>query len=87
MPNSVYIIGHKNPDTDSICAAIAYSYLKNALSTGDNYIPKKAGPLNKETRYVLERFNVPEPETISDVGAQLMDIEYRQLEGVDGHIS
>ena len=87
MPKSVYIIGHKNPDTDSICAAIAYSYLKNALSTGDNYIPKKAGPLNEETRYVLNRFNVPEPETISDVGAQLMDIEYRQLEGVDGHIS
>ena len=41
MPKSVYIIGHKNPDTDSICAAIAYSYLKNALSTGDNFIPKK----------------------------------------------
>ncbi|WP_458458717.1 putative manganese-dependent inorganic diphosphatase [Pseudobutyrivibrio sp.] len=87
MPKSVYIIGHKNPDTDSICAAIAYSYLKNALSSGDNFVPKKAGPLNEETRYVLNRFNVPEPETISDVGAQLMDIEYRQLEGVDGHIS
>lgn len=88
MPNSVFIIGHKNPDTDSICAAIGYSYLKNALSTGENiYIPKKAGSLNKETRYVLNRFNIQEPETISDVGAQLMDIEYRDLEGVDGHIS
>lgn len=88
MPNSVFIIGHKNPDTDSICAAIGYSYLKNALSTGENiYIPKKAGSLNKETRYVLNRFNIQEPETISDVGAQLMDIEYRNLEGVDGHIS
>ena len=87
MPNSVFIIGHKNPDTDSICAAIAYSYLKNALSTGDNYLPKKAGLLNEETRYVLNRFNIPEPETVSDVGAQLMDIEYRQLDGVDGHIS
>ncbi len=87
MPNSVFIIGHKNPDTDSICAAIAYANLKNATSTGDTYIPKKAGPLNKETKYVLERFNVPEPETVSDVGAQLMDIEYRRLEGVDGHIS
>ena len=87
MPNSVFIIGHKNPDTDSICAAIGYAYLKNALGTGVNYIPKKAGELNKETRYVLDRFGVQEPETISDVGAQLMDIEYRQLEGVDGHIS
>ena len=87
MTNSVYIIGHKNPDTDSICAAIAYSYLKNAIDRETSYIPKKAGELNEETRYVLNRFNVPEPETISDVGAQLMDIEYRQLEGVDGHIS
>ena len=87
MPNSVFIIGHKNPDTDSICAAIGYAYLKNALGTDVTYIPKKAGPLNKETRYVLDRFGVQEPETISDVGAQLMDIEYRQLEGVDGHIS
>ena len=87
MPNSVFIIGHKNPDTDSICAAIAYSYLKNETSQGEIYIPKKAGSLNKETSYVLERFGVEEPETISDVGAQLMDIEYRRLEGVDGHIS
>lgn len=87
MPNSVYIIGHKNPDSDSICAAIAYAYLKNALSNGEEYIPKKAGPLNEETKYVLNRFGVKEPETISYVGAQLMDIEYRRLEGVDGHIS
>ncbi len=87
MPKSVYIIGHKNPDTDSICAAIGYSYLKNALSTGENYVPKKAGSLNEETRYVLNRFNIPEPETVTDVGAQLSDIEYRQLEGVSGHIS
>ena len=87
MPKSVYIIGHKNPDTDSICAAIAYSYLKNTLSTGENYVPKKAGSLNEETRYVLNRFNVPEPETVTDVGAQLSDIEYRQLEGVSGNIS
>lgn len=87
MPNPVFIIGHKNPDTDSICAAIGYAYLKNQISPENTYIPKKAGDLNKETRYVLERFNVPEPETVSDVGAQLMDIEYRRLEGVDGHIS
>ncbi|MCR5195602.1 MAG: putative manganese-dependent inorganic diphosphatase [Pseudobutyrivibrio sp.] len=87
MSNSIYVIGHKNPDTDSICAAIGYAYLKNALAEEETYIAKKAGPLNSETRYVLERFNVPEPETIEDVGAQLMDIEYRRLEGVDGHIS
>lgn len=87
MPNKVFVIGHKNPDTDSICAAIAYANLKNTLSSEEEFIPKKAGQLNEETRYVLQRFNVPEPETILDVGAQLMDIEYRKLEGVDGHIS
>ncbi len=87
MPNTVYIIGHKNPDTDSVCAAIGYAYLKNALSSDATYEPKKAGALNAETRYVLERFGVEEPETVTDVGAQLTDIEYRKLEGVDGHIS
>ncbi len=87
MPNSVFIVGHKNPDTDSICAAVGYAYLKNATSKGTVYVPKKAGNLNAETRYVLNRFNIEEPETVTDVGAQLTDIEYRQLEGVDGHIS
>ncbi len=87
MPNQVFIIGHKNPDTDSICAAIAYSYLKNVVSGSEEFVPKKAGSLNEETKYVLNRFEVQEPDTITDVGAQLMDIEYRKLEGVDGHIS
>lgn len=87
MPNTVYIIGHKNPDTDSVCAAVAYAYLKNQTSTDIKYIAKKAGPINKETSYVLKRFDVAEPDTIEDVGAQLKDIDYRRLEGVDGHIS
>ena len=87
MPNTVYIIGHKNPDSDSVCAAVAYAYLKNAISKDTIYEAKKAGPLNEETRYVLERFNIQEPETVLDVGAQLTDIEYRRLEPVDGHIS
>ena len=87
MSSNVYIVGHKNPDTDSISAAIAYAYLKNALSEDEVFIAKKAGDINSETRYVLERFGIEEPETIDDVGAQLMDTEYRTLEGVNGHIS
>ena len=88
MPNTVYIIGHKNPDSDSVCAAVAYAYLKNATSNnGTIYEAKKAGQLNEETRYVLNRFNIQEPETVMDVGAQLTDIEYRKLDPVDGHIS
>lgn len=82
----IWVVGHKNPDTDSVCAAIAYAHLKNETEEGD-FIPKKAGSLSGETRYVLERFAVEEPETIYDVGAQLKDIDFRRTEGVSGHYS
>lgn len=55
MKEPIHVIGHKNPDTDSICSAIGYAYLRNAL--GDTEVrPARAGELNSETRYVLERF-------------------------------
>ncbi|MBO6215668.1 MAG: putative manganese-dependent inorganic diphosphatase, partial [Lachnospiraceae bacterium] len=82
----VWVIGHKNPDTDSICAAIAYADLKNKTEDGE-FIPKKAGSLNNETAYVLRRFGVPEPGTVSDVGAQIKDIDFRRTAGVNGHFS
>ena len=82
----VWVVGHKNPDTDSVCAAIAYADLKNKTEKG-TFVPKRAGSLNQETRYVLERFQVQEPERITDVGAQLKDINYRHSEGVSDHYS
>ena len=82
----VWIIGHKNPDTDSICAAIAYAELKNKTED-DEFIPRKAGELNSETRYVLERFGVPEPKTVKQVGTQIKDLDFHKTEGVSGHIS
>ena len=82
----VWVVGHKNPDTDSICAAIAYADLKNKSERGV-FLPKKAGNVNQETRYVLDRFGVKEPDTIADVGAQLKDIDYRQSEGVSEHVT
>ena len=83
---NVWITGHKNPDTDSICAAIAYAYLKNQL--GDRlYIPKRAGSINAETQYVLDYFKVKEPELITDVGAQIKDITIRKTAGVSSQIS
>ena len=82
----VWVIGHKNPDTDSVCAAITYANLKNKTEPG-TYLAKKAGPLNEETRYVLERFGVEEPETVSNVGTQLKDIDFRRTDGVSSHIS
>ena len=82
----VYVIGHRNPDTDSVGAAIAYAHLKNFISN-DNFIAKKAGNLNEETRYVLRRFEIDEPETMTDVGTQVMDIDYRKIGGISSHMS
>lgn len=79
--NSVWIIGHKNPDTDSICAAIAYAALKNQTER-EQYVPKRAGSMNGETQYVLDYFGVEAPEEVYDVGAQVKDINIRRTAGV-----
>lgn len=63
----VWVVGHKNPDTDSICAAIAYANLKNQAD-GNRYEAKRAGELNEETKYVLDTFGVKSPGLITDVG-------------------
>ena len=81
-----WIIGHKNPDTDSICAAIAYADLKNKISE-IKHEPKRAGSINEETRYVLDFFQVEEPELVTDVRAQMKDISFRRTAGVSDHIS
>lgn len=82
----VWVTGHKNPDTDSICAAIAYAYLKNQMGDRE-YIPKRAGNINAETRYVLDYFHISEPELVTDAGAQIKDISIRKTLGVSSHIS
>ncbi len=82
----VWVVGHKNPDTDSICAAIAYANLKNQAD-GNRYEAKRAGELNEETKYVLDTFGVKSPGLITDVGTQVKDIEIRKTPGVSGKIS
>ena len=82
----VYVIGHKNPDTDSICSAIAYAELKNRLH-GGGYCAARAGQINQETQYVLNFFQVSAPKYISDVMTDVRDIEIRKTQGVFGHIS
>lgn len=82
----VWVTGHKNPDTDSICAAISYAYLKNQLGDRE-YVPKRAGNINAETRYVLDYFHMAEPELVTDAGAQIKDITIRKTLGVSSHIS
>lgn len=82
----IIVIGHKNPDTDSICSAIAYTNLKKLLTKG-NYVARRAGQLNEETQYVLNRFGVKAPDYIADVGTQAKDIEIRETVGVSKDIS
>lgn len=79
--NKIYVIGHKNPDTDSICSAIAYAYLKNQLDDKE-YVAKRAGQINEETQYVLNYFGQELPDYVSDIGTQVKDIEIRETEGV-----
>lgn len=70
---TIFVIGHKNPDTDSICSAIAYAALKNQLH-GNCFVPKRSGEINNETKYVLEYFGVDVPEFIGHVGTQVRDV-------------
>ena len=85
-PKKVYVIGHKNPDTDSICSAIAYANLKNKI-TGEKYIAKRAGEVNGETAYVLDKFQVSVPSLLDNVHLQVKDMDIRHIEGVSGHMS
>ncbi|MBQ7432569.1 MAG: putative manganese-dependent inorganic diphosphatase [Lachnospiraceae bacterium] len=85
--NSVLVIGHRNPDTDSICSAIAYARLKNLVDPDNTYEPRRAGNLNEETQYVLQYFGVETPKLVEDVRTQVCDIEFRELKGVSREIS
>ncbi len=82
----IFIIGHKNPDTDSICAAITYANLKNKVF-GGNYIACRAGHLNEETQFVLSHFGVDVPAYIKDVRTQVRDMEIRRLDGTSPKLS
>lgn len=84
--DDVIVIGHKSPDTDSICSALAYANLKNKIN-GGGYKAMRAGDVNKETEYVLNRFNVEAPEYIEDVRTRVCDIELKEVGGVSGEIS
>ena len=83
----VLITGHKNPDTDSICAAISYSRLKNKLNNTDRYIPCRAGSPNAETSFVLDYFKVDAPLLLDNVKTQVSDIAYRKTPGVSKNMS
>ena len=85
----IYVVGHKNPDTDSICSAIAYANLKNILKSDvdQSYVAGRAGSMNPETEFVLKRFGAEAPVSISHVMTQVRDMEIRETKGVSGTLS
>lgn len=82
----IYIIGHKNPDTDSICSAIAYADIKNRTEN-HTYAAKRAGQISQETQYVLNRFQMDPPGYVPNVGPKVRDMDVRRIQGVDSSIS
>ncbi len=86
-PRAIKVIGHRNPDTDSICAAITYSNLKNILDPEHPCKPCRAGLLNRETEFVLNYFKVPLPQLYTDVSPHIRDVDIRPAKGVDGETS
>ena len=83
----IFVIGHKNPDTDSICSAIAYADIKNRTSQKVKYIPKRAGQINEETEYVLNRFGMLPPGYLSNIGTQVKDMDIRISPDADKSMS
>lgn len=82
----IYVIGHKNPDTDSICSAIAYADLRQKV-TGQVHEAKRAGHVNDETAYVLDRFGVEAPKLLTDVRLQVRDLDIHEMPGLKPNAS
>ena len=85
--SEVYVVGHRNPDTDSVCSAIAYANLKNKITGTEDYHPYRAGQLNEETQFVLKKCDVAVPPLLQDVRVQVSDLKIRKTESVKSTIS
>ena len=82
----IYVIGHKNPDTDSICSAIAYAWLKNRAGK-EHYVARRAGQISSETEFVLNYFKADVPTYINDVRSQVQDAVLEAGKTVDRNMS
>ncbi len=89
LKKTVYVVGHKNPDTDSICSAIAYANLKNQIKEDESveFIPKRAGQINEETQFVLDYFDAKSPDYVMDVKPKVHDVEIRKTKGINKDLS
>src|ERR1700690_643820 len=74
----VYVVGHKNPDTDSVCSAIGYAHFKNVTDKRFFFTPARAGKLNEETDFVLKGFEVVAPNEIESLAATVSDLEMKR---------
>lgn len=84
MENKIFIFGHKNPDSDSICSSIAYANLKNKLTDNENqYIPYRLGSLNPQTEYILKTVGVKSPSFLPDVYVRVKDLMTKDVITVD----
>ena len=83
----VYVLGHRNPDTDSICSAIAYADVKNKENDGNHYVAARAGQISSETSYVLQRFGMRQPTYVNNIGTRVRDMEIRKIPGINEGIS
>ncbi len=73
----VIVIGHRNPDSDSICSALGYAFFKNSTDRKNVYSPARAGELNSETKFILDKFQVEEPELVDSLRLKLRDLSLR----------
>ena len=86
MKETIYITGHKNPDSDSICSAIAYAEYKNG--NGDvNAVPVRLGDINRQTDFILSYFNVDVPSLMDTVKLSVEDLNFDKIPPVSPEIS
>lgn len=83
--NEIYVFGHKNPDTDSVTAAISLAHLKKQL--GQNTIPKVLGNINNETEYILNYFKVKKPDYLNNVKLQIKDLNFNNKHHINNNNS
>ena len=74
MPSTIYVTGHRNPDTDSIAAAVGYAELKGRLDPNNEYVPVRLGACNTQTKWVLERSGAREPAFLPHVMLRVSDV-------------
>ncbi len=86
MKNTVYITGHRNPDSDSICAALAYAEYKNKTDA-NHYVPVRLGEINRETYFILAYFGVEQPQFIENVRLQVSDLNIDKIAPISSDIT